>query len=78
MSTNSAEPNETATFSVMSNAVEHAGTIPSNTGGQARRYLGVGCRFIRHLLEMVVAGMVVLMIYRRDRYEHGVRKEAQG
>jgi hypothetical protein len=26
----------------------------------------------------MVAGMVVLMIYRRDRYEHGVRKEAQG
>ncbi len=57
-----ARSNEPAPSTVMSEAVEHAGTTTGNGRG-ARRYLGAGWRFTRHLLEMVVAmiaGMAVL------------------
>ena len=63
MYTDNTERNETATLEVMSRAVEQADTLSPKMGGQIRRYLGVGWRFTRHLLEMVVAmiaGMAVL------------------
>jgi hypothetical protein len=63
MNTNGTESNEPATLMVMSTAEEHMDTVSPKTGGQARRYLGAGWRFTRHLLEMVVAmivGMEVL------------------
>ena len=63
MNTNGTEPNEPATVTEMNEAVEHPGTLSPKTGGQARRHLGAGWRFMRHLLEMVVAmfaGMAVL------------------
>ena len=58
-----AESNETAPAAVVSETVEHAGTLSPKTGGQARRYLVAGLRFMRHLLEMLVAmfaGMALL------------------
>jgi hypothetical protein len=58
-----AEPNEPATPTAMSKAVEETGKVSSRKAGQARRYLGAGWRFTRHLLEMVLAmmaGMAVL------------------
>jgi hypothetical protein len=63
--TNGTEPNEPATLTAMSKAVEEAGTVSPRKAGQARRRLrlGAGWRFMRHLLEMVVAmfaGMAVL------------------
>jgi hypothetical protein len=75
METNNTEPNEVATPAVMSRVTHHAGKVSPMTGRRTRRRLrlGVGWRFTRHLLEMVaamIAGMVVLMIYRRDRYTH--------
>ncbi len=63
MYTNNTESNETPTLTVTSEAVEHTGAVSPKTGGQARRYLGAAWRFMRHLLEMVVAmiaGMAVL------------------
>ena len=63
--TNGTEPNEPATPTVMSKAVEETGTVSPRKAGQARRWLrlGAGWRFTRHLLEMVLAmgaGMAVL------------------
>jgi len=61
--TDGTEPNEPATPMEMSKAVEETGMVPPRKAGQARRYLGTGLRFTRHLLEMVVAmiaGMAVL------------------
>ena len=61
--TNGTEPNEPATPAAMSNAVEERGTVSPRKAGQARRYLGAGWSFTRHLLEMVLAmmaGMAVL------------------
>ena len=61
--TNGTEPNEPATPTAMSKAVEETGTVSRRKAGQARRYFGAGWRFTRHLLEMVVAmfaGMAVL------------------
>lgn len=63
MNPNSIEASETATLAVVSEGTEQAVTVSQNGAGRARRYLGVGWRFTRHLLEMVVAmmiGMVVL------------------
>jgi hypothetical protein len=57
--TNGTEPNDTA----MCKAVEETGTVSPRKAGQARRFLGTGWRFTRHLLEMVLAmlaGMAVL------------------
>jgi hypothetical protein len=74
--TGGTEPNEPATLTATSQGVEEMGTVSAKTGGQLRRYLGAGWRFTRHLLETVVAmiaGMVVLMIYRWDRYAYGAR-----
>jgi hypothetical protein len=48
-------PNEAATPTATSKAVEETGTVPPRKAGQARRYLGAGWRFTRHLLEMVLA-----------------------
>ena len=48
-------PNEAATPTATSKAVEERGTVPPRKAGQARRYLGAGWRFTRHLLEMVLA-----------------------
>jgi hypothetical protein len=59
----STEPNEPATPTAMSKAAEETGKVSSRKAGQARRYLGAGWRFTRHLLEMVLAmmaGMAVL------------------
>jgi hypothetical protein len=61
--TNGTEPNELATPTAMSKAVEGTGTVSPRKAEQARRYLGAGWRFTRHLLEMVLAmlaGMAVL------------------
>jgi hypothetical protein len=61
--TNGTEPNEPATSTAMNEAVEETGTVPPRKGAQARRFLGSGVRFMRHLLEMVVAmfaGMALL------------------
>jgi hypothetical protein len=61
--TDNTEPNETATPTAMGKAVEESGTVSPRKAGQARRYFGAGLRFMRHLLEMVVAmvaGMAVL------------------
>jgi flagellar biosynthetic protein FliP len=63
--TGGTEPNEPATPTALSKAVEETGTVPPGKAGQARRRLrlGAGWRFTRHLLEMVVAmmtGMAVL------------------
>jgi hypothetical protein len=61
--TNGTEPNEPATPTAMSKAVEEAGTVLPGKAEQARRYLGAGLRFTRHLLEMMLAmisGMAVL------------------
>jgi hypothetical protein len=63
MNINSIESNELATPTVMSEAVEQAGTVPPKTAGQIRLYLSAGWHFTRHLLEMVIAmiaGMAVL------------------
>ena len=63
MDTNGIEPNEPATPTAMSKAVEETRKVSSRKAGQARRYLGAGWRFTRHLLEMVLAmgaGMAVL------------------
>ena len=60
--TNGAEMDEPATPKAMSEAVEETATVSPRKAGQARRYLGSGVRFTRHLLEMVVAmfaGMAV-------------------
>ena len=46
--TNGTGPKELATPTATSEATEHA-------SGRARRYLGAGWRFTRHLLEMVIA-----------------------
>ena len=56
-------PNEAATPTATSKAVEETGTVSPRKAGRARRYLGAGWRFTRHLLEMVLAmgaGMAVL------------------
>ncbi|MGI8910538.1 MAG: hypothetical protein ACR2JR_08290 [Rubrobacteraceae bacterium] len=63
MNTNNTESNETPTPTMTSEAVGIAGMASPETVGRVRRYLGVGWRFTRHLLEMVVAmiaGMAVL------------------
>jgi hypothetical protein len=63
MNTNGTEANEPATPTSMSKAVEETGAVSPRKGGHARRYLGAGWRFTRHLLEMVLAmgaGMAVL------------------
>jgi hypothetical protein len=60
---NSIEANQASTFAVVGEAVEPAGAVSPETAGWARRYLGAGLSFTRHLLEMVVAmmaGMAVL------------------
>ncbi|MDQ5810439.1 MAG: hypothetical protein M3358_06770 [Actinomycetota bacterium] len=58
----SAESNETTPLTAMSEAVEQADAVSPQTGGQLRRYLGVGWRFTRHLLEMVVAMMAGMLV----------------
>jgi hypothetical protein len=63
--TGGTEPNDLATPTALSKAVQETGTVPPGKEGQARRRLrlGAGWRFTRHLLEMVVAmmtGMAVL------------------
>jgi hypothetical protein len=61
--TNGTEPNEPASPTAMSKAVEATGTVSPRKAGQARHHFGTGWRFARHLLEMVVAmmaGMAVL------------------
>ena len=63
MNTNGTEPNEPATLTEINEMVEHPGTLSPRTGGQARRYLDSGVRFMRHLLAMVgamFAGMALL------------------
>ena len=63
LNTNGTELNEPATLPVMNEAVVHPGAVSPKTGERARRCLGAGWRFTRHLLEMVVAmiaGMAVL------------------
>ena len=63
MNTNGTEPNEPATLKAMNEAVEETGTVSPKTGERARRFLGAGLRFTRHLLEMVlamIAGMALL------------------
>jgi hypothetical protein len=63
LSTTSTETNETATLTAMNEAVEHPGAVSPKTGARARRYLGAGWRFTRHLLEMgvaMMAGMALL------------------
>jgi hypothetical protein len=56
-------PNETPILMATSQPAIHPDTVSPQTGGQLRRYLGMGWHFTRHLLEMVVAmmaGMAVL------------------
>jgi hypothetical protein len=56
-------PNETSILMATSRPSIHTGAVSPQSGGQLRRYLGMGWRFARHLLEMVVAmmaGMAVL------------------
>jgi hypothetical protein len=65
--TDGTEPNELATLTALSKAVEEAGTVSPRKAGQARSRLrlGAGWRFTRHILEMVVAmmtGMAVLSV----------------
>jgi hypothetical protein len=57
------EPNEAASLAGTCELAEPAMTVAPEVDGTLRRYLGVGWRFTRHLLEMVVAmmaGMAVL------------------
>lgn len=63
MNPNKSESTETASLAGMGDAARLAGTASPRSDGKARRYLGAGWRFTRHLLEMVIAmaaGMVVL------------------
>ena len=65
MRTNGTEPNETAALAAAGEAAEPAATVSPGTGRLARfrPRLGVGSRFARHLLEMVIGmigGMAVL------------------
>jgi hypothetical protein len=60
--TNDTVPNETPTLMAMSQSAIHTDAVSSQTGGQLRRYLGVGWRFTRHLLEMVVAMMAGMLV----------------
>ena len=60
---NGTEPNEPATPTAVNEAVEHPGAVLPKPGERARRCLGAGWRFARHLLEMVlamIAGMALL------------------
>ena len=57
------EPQETPAVAAAGETAERAGAIAAQTGGWIRYRLGVGWRFTRHLLEMVLAmlaGMIVL------------------
>jgi hypothetical protein len=57
------EPNEAASLPGTCELAEPAKTVAPEVDGTLRRYLGVGWRFTRHLLEMVLAmmaGMAVL------------------
>jgi hypothetical protein len=63
MDTSGIEPNKPVTPTAMSEAVEETGTEPPKKGGQARRYLGAGWRFTRHLLEMVLAMMLGMGVF---------------
>src|SRR5207248_2309454 len=57
-----------------SNAMDHAHRQPAKKNQAMWAALTTGWRFTRHLLEMVAAmigGMVILMLYRRERYAHG-------
>jgi hypothetical protein len=60
MHTNDTDPNETAALAATGEAAESAATASAETGELAgfRIRLGSGLRFIRHLLEMVVAMML--------------------
>jgi hypothetical protein len=61
--TNGTEPNEAASLAGTCELAEPAMTVAPEVDGTLRRYLGVGWRFTRHLLEMVLAmmaGMIVL------------------
>lgn len=62
--TSGTEIGEPATPTAMSKAVEETGTVSPRKAGQARRRLrlAAGWRFIRHLLEMVVAMMVGMAV----------------
>ena len=62
--TNGTEPNEPATPTAMTKAVEETSTASPRKTGQARRWsrLGAGWRFTRHLLEMVLAMMVGMAV----------------
>ena len=61
--TNGTEPNEAASLGGTFEVAEPALTVAPEVEGTLRRYLSVGWRFTRHLLEMVLAmmaGMAVL------------------
>ena len=61
--THGTEPNEPASLAGTCEVAEPAMTVAPEVDGTLRRYLGMGWRFTRHLLEMVLAmmaGMAVL------------------
>jgi hypothetical protein len=63
--THGTEPNEAASLAGTCEVAEPATTVAPEVDGTLRRYLGMGWRFTRHLLEMVVAmmaGMLVLSV----------------
>lgn len=63
MGNGSIGPEETANPTVASAAAEPAVTASLEKGGRVRRYLDVGWRFARHLLEMVVAMMAGMALF---------------
>jgi hypothetical protein len=57
------EPQETPAVAAAGETAERAGAIAAQTGGWIRYRLGVGWRFTRHLLEMVLAMMLGMGVF---------------
>ena len=57
------EPNEAASLAGTSELTEPAMPVAPEVDGTLRRYLGMGWRFTRHLLEMVVAMMLGMGVF---------------
>ena len=61
--TNGTEPNEAASLGGTFEVAEPALTVAPEVEGTLRRYLSVGWRFTRHLLEMVLAMMLGMGVF---------------
>ena len=58
-----AEPDEATSLRGAGEALELAGTALPEAGGRVRSRLAAGWRFVRHLLEMVVAMMIGMGLF---------------